>query len=298
MAFALLALWTGAALAECTAPVPMATSVGATARAASPRVGLALGSGSMHGLAHIGVIQELEARGVDVRVVTGTSVGALVGALWSSGLSGAEIEALSRGADWENFGRLAPFGQGLLSNSSMRDQLARIFKGRPMERWPRLFGAVATNLDNGERRILSRGDGATAVQASSAIPVLYSPVVVAGERLADGALVEPIPVDAARALGADFVVAIDVAYRPYEAEAKGIAALAFQSTHILINSLAASQLRNADLAIRLDLHHRYMHCGAESMVAAGRDAVSRAWPLLSARIARNRDGARALATTP
>ncbi len=193
-------------------------------------VGLALGSGSLHALSEIGVIEALEAAGIRVHVVSGTSAGAIVGALWASGLTGREIEALAlSGGGWSDGGRLAPSGDGLLSNRRLRGQLDETFAGRPIETWPRRFGAVATNVANGHRRILMSGSAAAAVQASSAVPVLDGPVTIGSERLADGALVEPVPVATARALGADFVIAIDVNYRPYEDDASGIVGLGFQA---------------------------------------------------------------------
>jgi NTE family protein len=97
--------------------------------------------------------------------------------------------------------------------------------------------------------------------------------------------VEPVPVDAARALGADYVIAIDVAYRPYEEAVSGISGYAFQSMHILVNALAERQLKDADLVIRLDVHH-LMDCGKPALVAAGRDAMLRALPDLALGLAR------------
>ncbi len=249
------------------------------------RVGLALGSGSMHGLAHIGVIEALEARGVAVQVVAGTSVGALIGGLWASGLEGRRIEALSRQASWQDEGTFSASGNGIMSNAGLRDELERVFGGRPIESWPRRFGAVATDLANGHTRVLMAGDGAKAIQASTAVPVLYAPVSVGGERLGDGALVEPVPVGAARALGADFVIAVDVAYRPYEEPASGIAGYGFQAMHILVNNLAAEQMKRADFPLRLDLHHELVRCGPGSLIAAGREAMDRAWPQLARALA-------------
>ncbi|MGZ5048614.1 MAG: patatin-like phospholipase family protein [Usitatibacter sp.] len=280
-----LAAWTAQAFAShdgCPAPVnaPM-ESPASLPQANGPRVGLALGSGSMHGLAHIGVIEELEARGLAVRVVAGTSVGALIGGLWASGMSGNEIANLAHAGSWEDPGRFAGSWQGILSNARLREQLAPLFKGRPIESWPRRFGAVATELSNGHRRILMSGDGALAIQASSAVPVMFAPVIVGGAALADGALVEPVPVEAARAMGAEYVIAVDVAYRPYEEPASGLAGNAFQSMHILINALAERQLRDADFAIKLDLHEQLMKCGENALILAGRDAVRRAWPQIA-----------------
>jgi NTE family protein len=252
-------------------------------------VGLALGSGSMHGYAHLGVLQEIEARKLPVAVVAGTSVGALVGALWSSGLAAADIDALARRENFVDLGRPSGTWQGLLESSAERGPLERAFRNRTIEQWPRRFGAVATNVANGQRRLIATGDGANAVRASSAVPVLYQPVIVDDERLVDGALVEPVPVDAARDLGANLVIGVDVAYRPWEEEASGMTAYAFQAMHILVNSLATAQLRSADVVIRLNLHHRFTECGREALIGAGREAVRRAWPdILRALAARER----------
>lgn len=250
-----------------------------------PTVGLALGSGSYHALAHVGVIEALDAAGVDVRVVTGTSAGALIGALWASGMPGIDIEKRAIAAGWDDIGRFSPSSDGFMSNAKLRTELDAIFAGRPIESWPKRFGAVATEIANGHRRILMTGSGGVAVQASTAMPVLFAPVTIDREKLADGALVEPVPVDAARALGADYVIAIDVAYRPYEEAVSGISGYAFQSMHILVNALAERQLKDADLVIRLDVHH-LMDCGKPALVAAGRDAMLRALPDLALGLAR------------
>jgi NTE family protein len=232
----------------------------------------------MHALAHIGVLQELEARGVEPSVVAGTSAGAIVGSLYASGLSPTAIEALMRDEDWATARRLTISRNGFFSNGPVRDRLETIFAGRPIETWPRRFGAVATHVVDGTRRLLATGDGALAVQASSAMPVAFVPVMVGNESLVDGALVEPNPVQAARDLGADFVIAVDVAYRPHENDASGISDLAFQAVHILVNTLGAQQLQTADVAIRIDLHAAYMRDGPAGAIAAGREAVRRAWP--------------------
>jgi NTE family protein len=247
--------------AECPDARATTESPRAPIAANGMRIGLALGSGSMHGLAHIGVIEELEARGLDVDVVAGTSVGALIGGLWASGMSGREIETLARDEPWDELGGAS--WRGLLGQSDIRARLTPLFAGRPIETWPRRFGAVATDLANGHRRILMSGDGALAVQASSAMPVMHPPVAIGGAR---------------RALGADYVIAVDVAYRPYEEMVDGRLQYAFQSMHILTNALAAAQSRDADIVLRLDVHELLTACGAASVIAAGRQAVQRAWP--------------------
>src|SRR4029078_4892410 len=128
------------------------------------------------------------------------------------------------------------------------------------------------------------GDGALAVQASSAVPLMFRPVMVGAERLVDGALVEPVPVGGARAMGADVVIGVDVAYRPYEDRVSGVTGYGFQSMHILINTLATRDLNDAGLATRLDVHERLMRGGPEALIAAGREAVSTAWPEILTRV--------------
>jgi NTE family protein len=244
------------------------------------RIGIALGSGGMHGFAHIGVIQELEAQGIRPKIVTGTSAGALMGALWASGLSGEQIETLARANDWNDFAQFSPSFRGLYVNDRLAQTLAAVFSGHPIESWPRRFGAIAVNVDNGAHRVLLRGNAARAVQASTALPLLFQPVDIDGEPLADGALVEPIPVDTARSLGADYVIAVDVAYKPYEERVAGLSAYGFQVMHILINALGAEALARADFPLRMDLHELYVTCGGEALIGAGRTAVRRAWPSL------------------
>jgi len=267
---------------DCT--VDLAPPAAAKVSSHGLRIGVALGSGSAHGLAHIGVIQELEALDLDVDVVTGTSVGSLFGALWASGLSGAEIERIARDADWIDSSQIAFSTQGLYTNAPLQKKLETILR-KPIEAWPKRFAAVATNLANGHRQLLASGSGALAVQASSAIPAYFRPVVIDGAKLADGALVEPVPVDAARALGADFVIAVDVAYRPYEDTVTGATQYAFQAMHILVNALAEQQLRTADVAIRLDLHRTLTTCGRDALIAEGRQALRRAAPHIAQALA-------------
>jgi len=294
---ALASLAAPGASARCPAPLP-APALVAPAIPRGMRIGLALGSGSMHGYAHLGVLQEIEASKLPVEVVAGTSVGALVGALWASGMDAPAIAALARRENLGELSHLARSWQGLFTSEPMRAPLEAAFRGRPMEKWPRRFGAVATNVATGERRLLARGDAATAVLASSAVPVLYRPVMVGGERLADGALVEPVPVQAARDLGATFVIAVDVAYRPFEEEADGLAGYAFQAMHILVNSLSALQLASADVALRLNLHRHLVECGREALVEAGRDAMRRAWPELHGALLKARGSPAAPASRP
>lgn len=232
-----------------------AASAGIVPRArAGAAVALALGSGSHHGHALIGVLREFEAGGWRPDLVVGTSVGAIVGALWASGLDSAAIERASgEFTMWRN-ARFSWPRRGLFSNRGLQATIRRLTKGRPIEAWPTRFAAVATDLGTGARVVIDRGDAGVAVAASASMPVLCRPVEKDGRLLVDGALSEPVPSRAARDLGAAHVVAVDIAYRPSDAPVLSVADSGFQAMHILVNALAAEQARHADVNLRLSLH--------------------------------------------
>lgn len=177
-----------------------------------PAVGLALGSGSARGLAHVGVLRALEEAGIAVQAIAGTSIGALIGAVEASGRLDALAAAL-RALDWQ---RMAGFFDVVLPKSGLIDgarisALVREHVPSPsIEALPRPFAAVATDLATGEEVVLREGDVIEAVRASIAVPGILTPVRSDGRILVDGGLVNPVPVSVARLLGAEVVVAVDL----------------------------------------------------------------------------------------
>jgi len=253
-----------------------------TARPA--RLAVALGSGSRHGLVHVGVIRALQARGLRPDLVTGTSAGAIAGALWALGLDAGQIREATRPLGWLSGLQPALPGRGLLRSDAVRALVERHTGGRPIEQWPLRFAAVATDLLTGRKVVLERGPGGAAVAASSSIPALYEPVTVDGRELVDGGLVEPVPVRTARELGAHTVIAVDIAYRPWEAPVRTPVDAAFQAIHIAINALIAEQLAAADVVIRLDVHRHFLEHDdpSDALIEAGERAVAAAWPRIAA----------------
>lgn len=239
------------------------------------RLAVALGSGSMHGLAHIGVVRAFEELKLVPDLIVGCSAGAIVGALWAAGVGSARMEVMAQDMDFTTLGSLIFPWRAFMHNRRIETLIDAAVGGRPVEQLPIRFAAVATSLDDGRRVTLDRGPTGLAVAASSAIPVLYEPVAIDGRELVDGSLSAPVPVDAARELGADVVLAVDVAYRPDEAPARHIVDMAFQTLHILVNALGAEQLVRADLALRLSLHELMLHDDAplRALVDAGRVAM-------------------------
>jgi len=176
-----------------------------------PRVGLALGSGSARGWAHVGVIRALERAGIRPDLVCGTSIGALVGAAYVAG----ELERFEqwllglRVADVLSFMDVGLSG-GVIKGERLMAFFRRNFVDRPVEDLPLPFAAVATALNTGAEVWLREGSTIAAVRASIALPAIFTPVLHEGRMLVDGGLVNPVPVSLARAMGADIVIAVDL----------------------------------------------------------------------------------------
>ena len=178
-----------------------------------PRIGLALGSGSSRGWAHIGAIRALEERGIKADLVCGTSIGALVGAAYASG----ELDRLEKwvtGLAWTTVVRLMDltWRGGLIRGQRLFNLFRTIFQDRNIENLPIPYGAVATELYSGRELWLRDGNLLDAVRASCALPGLFTPVIRDNVVLVDGGLVNPVPVSMCRALGAELVIAVDLSW--------------------------------------------------------------------------------------
>lgn len=176
-----------------------------------PRVGLALGSGSARGWAHIGVLRALHDAGIEPDVVCGTSVGALVGAIYVHG-DLADFERWVTSLTWKGVVALLDFTLegGLIKGERLMAFLSRHLRDETIEQLPKPFAAVATELETGNEVWLRQGRVVDAVRASIALPGLFAPARHEGQVLVDGGLVNPVPVTLARALGADFVIGVDL----------------------------------------------------------------------------------------
>ena len=176
------------------------------------KIGLALGGGSARGWAHIGVLRALQEAGIYPDIVAGTSIGAVVGGCYVAG----ELEALEQFARELTRRKVLGFldfnfsGSGLITGQRLRHVLDVRLKDALVERLPRRFVAVATEIGTGHEIWLSRGRLVDAMRASYALPGIFRPVKIDGRWLFDGALVNPVPVSVCRALGARYVIAVNV----------------------------------------------------------------------------------------
>lgn len=176
-----------------------------------PRIGLALGSGSARGWSHIGVIRTLEEAGISPDIVCGTSVGALVGAVYAAGEL-ERFETWVKTLKWQGVVSLLDprMGGGLIEGGKLVEFFRQRFDDQGIKKLPKTFACVATDLVSGRETWLREGPVIDAVRASLALPGLFTPSVHEGRLLVDGGLVNPVPVSLCRALGADIVIAVDL----------------------------------------------------------------------------------------
>ena len=183
-----------------------------TPTAEVPTIGLALGGGVARGFAHIGVIRTLLARGIKPEIIVGTSIGAVVGGCYASGqLDG--FEEWARGLTRRgilSYLDISLSGAGLIGGGRLADRLEQVLGDTMIESLPMRFAAITTEVGTGHEIWLTRGRLADAIRASYALPGIFPPVGLGGRWLVDGALVNPVPVSAARVFGARLVIAVNL----------------------------------------------------------------------------------------
>jgi len=262
-------------------PAPTVTKV-------PPRIGLALGGGAARGFAHVGVIQVLEEAGIHPSLVTGTSAGSLVAALYASGKTGSQLEQIAETmeeatiADWT----LQIFTRGVLRGEALAKYVNTQVGQRPIESMTLPLGIVATDLNSGNDVLFQRGDTGTAVRASSAVPAIFQPVKFGGREYVDGGLVSPVPVRAARKMGAELIIAVDISTPPEASAASGTLEILLQTFTIMGKSISTIELKDADVLVRPALQGvSSADFGARKRaIESGRQAMLAALPQLRAAI--------------
>jgi len=282
------------AFANAQAPAPSVTTqpaASATAQPTRPRVGLVLSGGGARGAAHVGVLKVLEQLHIPVDAIAGTSMGAVVGGLYASGLSARDIEKIMTSLNWqiafrdrppredltlrrkqedENFLVAFPLGvrghkvvlpKGLIEGQGLSQLLRRltlpVARITNFDELPTQFRAVATDLESGQSVVLGSGDLTSAMRASMSAPGIFAPVERQGRVLVDGGIGDNIPVDVARAMGVDLLIVVDVG-SPLQQRNKltDVTAISNQMLAILLRRNAQAQLATLgprDILIAPDL---------------------------------------------
>jgi NTE family protein len=249
-----------------------------------------LGGGAARGFAHIGVIKALEAQGIVPDMVVGTSAGSVVGALYAAGMSGFDIQKVALGMKEEMVADWTLPDRGVLKGEALQDFINEKVKNLSIQKLPRPLGVVATDLQNGEMVLFRQGNTGMAVRASSAVPGVFQPVNINGRDYVDGGLTSPVPAQAARSMGADFVIAVDISNVSRRAKLTSTMDVLLQTFAIMGHTISSHELKDADIVIRpkttaissTDFDDRNL------AILEGEKAAAAAMPELKAKLARAR----------
>lgn len=227
-----------------------------------PVVALVLSGGSARGFAHIGVIRALEQMGIEPDLIVGTSAGSIVGAGYAAGMTADELEiASTRFGKWlfmdfafPNIGvPWIPSELGLIRGERLQRFVDELVTLRPIESLPRRLAVTATDLQSGKTVLFTRGSVGLAVRASSSVSGLFAPPKIGGRLYVDGQVSSPLPVLAARSLGAEIIIAVDATYPPDHADVTNTAGVLFQSFMIAGNRIKDTEVAAADIVIRPEI---------------------------------------------
>lgn len=281
----LLAACGGGETVKPTPPSP--TVVAPVAPPPKVHIGIALGGGAAKGFAHIGVIKMLEANGFQPEVVSGTSAGSVVGALYASGMDAFQMQQKAFALDEDSIRDVSLFSGGVVKGQKLQDYVNQLVGQRKIEGLRKPFAAVATELETGKRIFFVRGNTGQAVRASSSIPGVFEPVAIGKSHYVDGGVVSPVPVDAARQLGADFVIAVDISSKASGKNPGSVLGNINQSITIMGQQLGQQELARADVVIRPQV----LEIGAadfeqrHNAILQGEKAALAAMPQIRAKIA-------------
>ena len=224
-------------------------------QAREPVIALALGGGGAKGFAHIGVIKVLESHGIKPKIVTGTSAGSFVGSLYASGKSPYQLQHIALTFKESDIRDLTLNRQGFIAGQKLQDFVNQHVANKPIEKFPIRFAAVATRLDNGRKADFIKGNAGQAVRASCSIPNVFVPATIGGTQYVDGGLVSPIPVQTAKAMGADLVIAVDISARPTGNQPVSMWGLLDQTLNIMGQQSINQELAQANIVIQPKIGH-------------------------------------------
>ena len=242
-----------------------------------PVVALVLGSGGARGYAHIGVIEVLEKQGIHPDFIVGTSAGSIVGSIYASGKTAAELHEVALNLKPNDVRDVDVSLKGFFNGQKVENYINRQVNNTPLQNLKIPMYVVATELKNGEKTVFNYGNTGQAVRASTAIPSMFVPTKIGDTEYVDGGLVSPVPVQVARDLGADIVIAVDILAQPIHTETSNVWGLFNQNINIMQGRLAKEELKNADIVIQPDLKekaHIFDVTGREMAIQAGVDAAN------------------------
>ncbi len=245
------------------------------------KVGLALGSGAFRGLAHIGLLDVFEKEGIPIDLIAGTSIGSLVGAVYAAGRSPAEMEAYACDLKEIQYYDIGIPRRGFLAGKRLQSLIEEITGRKTFQDTRIPFAAVACDFETMEQVVLRDGFLHEAVRASVSIPAVFVPVEMDGRVLVDGGLLNRVPADVCRSMGADVVIGVDVGYRGQRMKTNNILEHVVHMIDIYEWQVAQQRVSEADIIITpnvLDIDPVRLGSRAAECVERGRTAAREALP--------------------
>lgn len=251
--------------------------------AKKPIIALVLGSGGARGYAHIGAIEILEKNNIHPDFIVGTSAGSIVGSLYASGKNSSELREIALNLKANDVRDVTLDKKGFFEGKKVEDFINKEVNNTPLQSLKIPMYVIATELKEGKKVVFNYGNTGQAVRASVAIPSMFIPTKIGDDEYVDGGLVSPVPVDVAKKLGADIVIAVDILAQPVHTETSNIWGLFNQNINIMQKHLAQEELKGADIVIQPDLRekvHIFDVSGREITMLAGQDATQKILPEL------------------
>ncbi|MDU4959961.1 MAG: patatin-like phospholipase family protein [Sporomusaceae bacterium] len=265
-----------------------------------PKIGLVLGSGGLRGLAHVGVMRVLEEEGIPIDCVAGCSIGSLIGALYCAGLSLDNIEKLARHLKRRHWLDFVIPKLGLFSGERVLSMIQILTQKKTFDQLRIPLSIVATELHEGREIVFDSGEVAAAVRASVSVPGIFIPFALDDMLLVDGAVLNPTPIDVARRMGADVVIAVDLAHAGTVCSISNIFDVIIQSIDIMERELMKTREMVCDVIIRPDIAHISPSSfeQTEECVALGAAAAREMLPQIRSQISSAAQGKAATAGNP
>ncbi|MFW6389388.1 MAG: patatin-like phospholipase family protein [Marinilabiliaceae bacterium] len=217
------------------------------------KTGLALGGGAVLGAAHVGVLKALEEKNVTVTHIAGTSIGAFAAAFYAFSKKSVDIQEIASKLKWMDISGVAFSGKGLLSNEKLGELVVEYIGDKNIEDSDIPLAMLATDISTGEKVVLKKGPVASAVMASTCVPGIFHPVEIDGRLLVDGGIVENVPIDTVKEMGAGYVIGVDLNAKNTFGKPENIIDVIVNSFHFMMKAAVKYQTKEADLLITPDL---------------------------------------------
>ncbi|MBD8068409.1 patatin-like phospholipase family protein [Bacillus sp. PS06] len=249
-----------------------------------PKIGLALGSGGARGFAHLGVIKVLNEENIPIDLIAGSSMGALVGALYTSGLDIDKLYKISSAFKRKYYLDFTVPKMGFIAGNRVKELIRMFTKNKNIEELDIPLSIVATDLLKAERVIFNQGPVASAVRASISIPGIFVPERIDGRILIDGGVIDKVPISVVKDMGADIVIAIDVSSVKIIEDITSIYDVILQSIEIMQNEVVNHKVMDADIMIRplVTQYSTRAFTNIEEIIKTGEDSARLMVPQIKA----------------